>query len=496
MNLLVVAPGIMPSVLQAALIPLSSYSRNEIQWRYENIKSVRNTDLIWADTILIIRGFDKRFTDLAIKAKMFGCHLIFDIDDNIALLPAFSRLNRHFQYPVVSRQVSFMARISDITRVYSLEMVRELKDVAGNKIRKCSTWQYSTDLPEIENSFHKSEIGELRVLYPSSNELDEATTTLISKSLLNLNPRIKIIFISFQKKRPKKLDRKIEFIRLRTTLSSKRYESRIIRSKAHIGIAPAINSAFYRSKAPAKFRDLARLGLPGIYSNCEPYNSVVVDGVNGILVNSNIESWTNAFKALIDEKVRENIVKASRETLIEYFSLDKFTVELESQIRGLGTKKKIQISTKLANAKVDSYAAIKLETILSEPESIKAWRDCLEIYLDIDSEKFIDYVTIIDCHRDEYENTDLVGEKVFSIFQHNETCGHLDTNDYSLKRIQAHSKTYKLNREINFLEKVVSRERKLLTLNHTKKSKILALWNNTPSILRNQILEAKWRIKN
>jgi GT2 family glycosyltransferase len=80
------------------------------------------------------------------------------------------------------------------------------------------------------------------------------------------------------------------------------------RGRWHIGLAPLEHTEFNESKSYIKYLDYSAMGLAGIYANNTPYNSVVTDGKNALLVDQNEDSWYQAIQHLIENSsIRSNI---------------------------------------------------------------------------------------------------------------------------------------------------------------------------------------------
>jgi glycosyltransferase involved in cell wall biosynthesis len=62
----------------------------------------------------------------------------------------------------------------------------------------------------------------------------------------------------------------------------------------HIGVAPLRDTAFNRSKSDLKFLEYAALGLPGVFSDVDPYSRTVRDGATGLLVPNDEDAWCAA----------------------------------------------------------------------------------------------------------------------------------------------------------------------------------------------------------
>ena len=67
-------------------------------------------------------------------------------------------------------------------------------------------------------------------------------------------------------------------------------------------LAPLGASRTEASKCPNKYLEITACGSVGIYSKVEPYISAIEDGKNGLLVDNNKFSWSNALNRLLDDQ--------------------------------------------------------------------------------------------------------------------------------------------------------------------------------------------------
>jgi len=88
-----------------------------------------------------------------------------------------------------------------------------------------------------------------------------------------------------------------------------------------IFIAPLRDSLFNRCKSGIKFLEYSALGVPGVYSNLDPYALVVTQGYDGFLA-TNTEEWINYLVQLIENpSLRETIGRNAQSTIKEKWLL-------------------------------------------------------------------------------------------------------------------------------------------------------------------------------
>jgi len=71
-------------------------------------------------------------------------------------------------------------------------------------------------------------------------------------------------------------------------------------SRAHLGLAPILNTPYNRGKSVVKIHDISALGAVGIYTNANPYSKVIEHGFDGLLVENDPQMWFKSIKWLVE----------------------------------------------------------------------------------------------------------------------------------------------------------------------------------------------------
>ncbi len=79
------------------------------------------------------------------------------------------------------------------------------------------------------------------------------------------------------------------------------YARRLRRLELDFALAPLADNAFNRCKSGIKWLEYAACGAPGVFSEMEPYASVVEHDRTGLLVPNEAEAWREAAERLIRE---------------------------------------------------------------------------------------------------------------------------------------------------------------------------------------------------
>lgn len=82
-------------------------------------------------------------------------------------------------------------------------------------------------------------------------------------------------------------------------------------TRADIGLAPLLPSAFNAGRGAVKFYDYARMGALGVFSDTPPYQGFVRDGVDGLLLPNQPARWAQTLIALASDAPRRAALAAA-----------------------------------------------------------------------------------------------------------------------------------------------------------------------------------------
>ncbi len=117
-----------------------------------------------------------------------------------------------------------------------------------------------------------------------------------------------------------------------------------------IALAPLENNPFNKSKSNIKWMEYSYCGIPGVYTNLEPYVDSVINYETGILATHDSESWFTAIDYLITHPYeRTKIGNNARNAVASHYMIEHGQSNIADVYRGLLLDKDIQITVENAN---------------------------------------------------------------------------------------------------------------------------------------------------
>jgi 2-polyprenyl-3-methyl-5-hydroxy-6-metoxy-1,4-benzoquinol methylase len=272
------------------------------------------SDITWADVIVLQRESDHHVIDLIRLFQQHGKAVIFDIDDLLTDVPKFLSTYAHH-----NREKPHLE-----TALRNADMVTTTTKLLATKLS-----QYNSRIAVIPNSplpvgecsrHYIDTINPVTIFVASS---DTVRVDFIVPTLRRLTTdndiRIQIIGIGPPG----------EFIENAgipiTRIDNLSYQSFLDFISSYdnaIGVIPLDASIFSSCKSAIKFLDYGLCGVASVCSNVQPYSDMVHNGVTGILVDNNEDSWYQAIRRLIlDFEERSRLATAARKLCCEHYSL-------------------------------------------------------------------------------------------------------------------------------------------------------------------------------
>lgn len=322
-NILVVYTAMIPTTQSMMNIMHEVVRITGNRLRGKNSIKINTKDIIWADVILFIRGADPYMEKIAEVAYTSGRYCLMYLDDDLLNIP------------------------SDGVETYKnalkgcLHWCHLLWASNPNILKKYSRYMQNPVCVE-EKAFDpidmmlpiNEETENIRIVYagsashaPNLQEYIIPALNYVCQKYQNVD----VTFIGLQKGDLKDVRFNVTYIPWFYNL--KEYKKFIAENRYHIGLAVVKDEEFYRCKYYNKFIEYSKMGVLGIYSDCEPYQFIVRDHENGLMSKNSISAWSkNIEEAVKNDTLRRECVINAQNLLKEEFDTEKILNQLIEKI--------------------------------------------------------------------------------------------------------------------------------------------------------------------
>ncbi|HED17020.1 MAG TPA: glycosyltransferase, partial [Gammaproteobacteria bacterium] len=275
----------------------------------------------WADLIIVQRFMVcKEMQNLINILLKSGKPLIYEADDLLVGEPSedsvhYEVLTRHSPYikeflGKVDAVTTSTAKLAEYYRKYCQNVY-----VLPNLI-DLERWGKSHHLTENE--------GKLTIAYagtPTHEQDLSLVESALEKIAMKYGSRVRFLFMGCYTERITKIP---GFESIDFELGYDAYMDKIRQQKIDIMLSPLLDNEFNCCKSNIKWLEYTTLGLPGIYSDLEPYRHDVIQGETGLLCNNTQQSWFDAIDLLISQpELREKLATQALQKVINNYSLSK-----------------------------------------------------------------------------------------------------------------------------------------------------------------------------
>lgn len=306
---------------------------------FKKCTMIQSKDIEKADVLIMIRPHNYLSFKIAQKAGRSGCFVVFYMDDDMfhypesmhsipwriralkktlkisdALMTGNPRiLDKYKKYTVLDKGCICHTAVSKAER----EMIPVKKERADK-----------VQMVYAAGAVHSSSIE--HYIVPVLDYLNENYQKDISMTFIGVHPDFDFNKYKFN----------IEYIE---PMDLEEYRKWMLDHCYDIGFAPLENTPFNNHKYFNKFIEYTLTGVVGLYSNCQPYTYIVQDGVNGCLVNDNIDEWiSKTISVITDKHLRQFMLENAVNQLAEEFSEKKVFESLKCDLQELFEKKKMR----------------------------------------------------------------------------------------------------------------------------------------------------------
>ena len=308
-NILVECPELISSVKIGVLDLLEH--QEECNVKFKKTNTITKSDILWSDVVISVRGCEKASLKIIESAKRAERYTIMFLDDDLINIPLNLDSTKYYNDKKLKKYI--LEILSNCQILWAVNP-RIIEKYSRYTIKKKGILGKVPMRIEIE----KKESAELlKVLYAGSIDHKQTLQKIIKPVI---------------KKFDKIIDNKITFTFIGANPEIKKtmhynyfqnyelYKKFVTERKFDIGLAPIETTEFYKSKYYNKFLEYTSIGVIGIYTDTEPYNLIIKDGINGFLCENNPEKWYLKIKEMIENpsKISEILENAQKQVKEEY----------------------------------------------------------------------------------------------------------------------------------------------------------------------------------
>lgn len=286
---------------------------------------IKKEDIAWCDILYISRGDNPASRYLATKAKFFGRKVILGLDDD--LMEYVSEQHRLVEQ---KRKESLRTVISnsDVMLTTSRHLGKKYKSLYGIDYALSDTIVNPDDFDEELPSDER-----VSVIYAANRShklyLDKLVSPILSKFAQKYKDKLSITSIGPE----------LDFenlpvpVQIISSMPFDEYQQYMKTHHFDIGLAPLFDNEVCRSKYFNKYLEYSTHNICGIYSNVSPYNLVVRNNDNGLLIDNTPEAWYDGLCKLMDNEIlRRKCAENAKAHILEHFSCKAVTQRLSIQI--------------------------------------------------------------------------------------------------------------------------------------------------------------------
>ncbi len=334
------------------LAPLTSTGMKVKRYVFDAVFKLESIEP--CDIIVIQRDFAGnylQYEELMSFAKQHRIPVVLDLDDNLLALPLSHPDRQSLCYTEsLTPLLQSMAEVDAITVTNKAlqEEVKQYNDtvfVLPNYLDE-SIWQFKP-----QKTSNNNEV--IKILYMGSHshrpDLDMIANAL--EIILNIYPNVQ--FYCYGLALPKTLTQHIRAHHLPAeTVEYKKFAKLFNGLDMDIAIAPLVSNTFNSYKSPLKFFEYSANAFASVFSDVEPYNSIIKHKKNGLLSKNNTLSWVENIELLInDSALREQISKQAQELIRTEYLLSKNSYKWREAFNSISrlakdTQKNISLSLK------------------------------------------------------------------------------------------------------------------------------------------------------
>jgi glycosyltransferase involved in cell wall biosynthesis len=337
-HLLVIAPERSASLALVASYPFAELETQDVlKLRIRTASEASARDLSWCDIVFAVRPANAAMAALVIEAKRMKRIVMCHWDDDLLSIPKESSSYAYFARPGVRSMTLATLLLADVVLSSSANLALHLRTVLDRN-GKSQTPTLLLPVPALNintSPYHSTKLLNTPTHYTVGYAGSADQSVILQKLII---PALETLWhqgqeIELQLMGPRlQIDQ--QWQRFVTTIpTTPNYEQWLnLRNglKWDAALAPLAEGQFNRCKFPNKYLEFSAAGIPCVFSDVEPFNTIISHKKNGLLVKNSIADWAAAIQALHNPAVATTIASSALASVSQNNNLQKVSAEIKS----------------------------------------------------------------------------------------------------------------------------------------------------------------------
>ncbi|MFT9495981.1 hypothetical protein [Anaerosolibacter sp.] len=304
--------------------------KDVLEFQFVESIHVKKSHIAETDVLVCIRGSEQLELNIVKECKRLGKYIIYFLDDDLLSVPDNANSSGYFNNEFIRSTIIQIMRESNCLWSTNKNISRKYEDIFAKTVVLDAP---ALLLEHYKQNNKKEEHDTITIGFAGGLDhkffLEELLEKPIQSIINRYNGKVKFEFFGAK---PAFVDKfGLQYIPYESDHNS--YRSTMLSRNWDIGLAPLPSSSFHGCKYFNKFLEYGAIEAAGVYSNVEPFNHIVENERNGILVQNTCEEWAHAIGSLIDNKtLRKTITDNAKSQLEKDFNIDTISEKLTEQI--------------------------------------------------------------------------------------------------------------------------------------------------------------------
>lgn len=297
-----------------------------ISVRAKMTRDISDADIRWCDVLCSVRGYNPLSRYVVNEASKVGRKVILMLDDDLMI--AKTSGNNLVDTTFKESLLGIISK-SECILTSSKYLGEKYKKMYGIDYFFCDTILDPMEIKKRKPENEYSDNNPIKLLYAASPLhapfYNELIKPIVGKLFERYGEKISFTIVGPDVEEDYNGRKIVKY----PSMPFNQYRKFMDEHDFDIGLAPLFDAEFCKSKYYNKYLEYSKNNICGVYSNVMPYNLIVKDGENGLMVDNSPEGWYCQLCRAIDSvELRKKCVETSQVQMLNDFSLENLSNRL------------------------------------------------------------------------------------------------------------------------------------------------------------------------